>query len=41
MDIDGIITPETWERGLGLMGGLVVANREQGVKHPEMAKGKV
>ena len=40
MDIDGIIKPETWERGLGLMGGLVVAKREQGVKHPEMAKGK-
>jgi hypothetical protein len=40
MDIDGIIRPESWERGLGLMGGLVAAKREEGVMHPATKEGR-
>ena len=40
MEIDGEIRPTNWERGLGLMAGLVAAKRDQGVRHPGTKEGK-
>ena len=40
MEIDGTIRPESWERALGLVGGLVAHKRQEGVTHPGTKEGR-